>query len=470
MVVRYVFKNAYGYTIVWSGAAYLLTVVIVVVAVPLAVQDAQGVTTIDGTEVAWNVVDSKGHEYRWTMPVTTYENNIVESRYHVRDRVNLDLDGETRRVIGLDGFVRESFGNVIDGVYDNSHSNSDFIWEVWYIVSQLTVYDEDIHEYSEGRYALETLTRGGGDCEDLVILVADMLMSSKHTDGWTFQYAYMDSDNPRDPQKINHVILYVHDGEYGHLIEATAPPSWSIFPDGVVGWYLDVVLYTEDLDFTGQDLRWMDLTNRDFTGAVFVNARMSGADLSGADLFSAHLTGADLSSAHLYETNLALADLTGAHLTGADLSYADLSLTDLTGADLSYADLSYADLSDADLVSADLSGADLAFADLSGANLVSADLSGADLAFADLSGADLSYTDLSYTDLSYTDLAYTYLTGANIVSSNLAGAILINADLSSASLAGANLTYAVLVWTNLSGTDLSGADLSETVLYAVYGQ
>ena len=58
---------------------------------------------------------------------------------------------------------------------------SDFIWEVWYIVSQLTEYnsDQDYYVGDEGRYALDTLARGGGDCEDLVILIADMLMSSE---------------------------------------------------------------------------------------------------------------------------------------------------------------------------------------------------------------------------------------------------------------------------------------------------
>ena len=45
--------------------------------------------------------------------------------------------------------------------------------------------------------------------EDLVILIADMLMSSSHTGQWKFQYVIMDSDNPRDPQRVNHVILAV---------------------------------------------------------------------------------------------------------------------------------------------------------------------------------------------------------------------------------------------------------------------
>ena len=89
----------------------------------------------------------------------------------------------------------------------------DFVWEVWTLVSQLTVYDKDVDEFSEGRYALETLTRTGGDCEDLAILIGNMLYSSSYTKDWTIQYVYMDSDNPNNPKEPNllqtHLIIYV---------------------------------------------------------------------------------------------------------------------------------------------------------------------------------------------------------------------------------------------------------------------
>ena len=68
-------------------------------------------------------------------------------------------------------------------IYYNSNSNSDFIWEVWNIASQLTEYrpdrDDGYYVGDQGRYALDTLYRGGGDCEDLAILIADMLVSNK---------------------------------------------------------------------------------------------------------------------------------------------------------------------------------------------------------------------------------------------------------------------------------------------------
>ena len=51
----------------------------------------------------------------------------------------------------------------------------------------------------------------GGDCEDLAILIADILVSSKCTKDWTIQYVYMDADNPTSANDLNHVILYVND-------------------------------------------------------------------------------------------------------------------------------------------------------------------------------------------------------------------------------------------------------------------
>ncbi len=447
----------------------LCSVLAAVVVAGVAAQEAFGATTtIDGVDVKWEFSDSKGNDYRWSMPVTTYENLIVESRYHVRDKMNLNLDGETVRVVSLDGFVKRSFTKVIGDIYDNSYSNSDFIREVWYIVSQLTVYDEDIHEYSKGRYALETLTRGGGDCEDLVILVADMLLSSKHTDDWTIQYLVMDSNNPANPQEINHVILYVNDGEYYHYVEATAPPNWDYY-EKVRGWYLDIVPYTNELDFSGQDLRWMDFTQRDFSDAILVDANMYGADMSFADLREADLSWADLQEVDLYGAYLEDANLAYADLRNADLRMAYLGGADLTGADLRGADLFNAYLGGADLRGADLTGVDLRNTVLRDANLFGATMSEANLFMADLRGADLSLADLTDANLRHThlreaSLLETYMYGADLFMTNLGGAYLDGAYLYDANLRGSNLWGASLYGANLYGANLYGADLGEADL------
>ena len=202
--------------------------------------------TISDAEVTWEFYDSKENFYSWSMPIATYEDMIEFSRdYSIQqgyyDPKHIIINGHTVPVLNLDGFVTNSFSDVIDEIYHNSHDNSDFVYEIWYIVSLLTVYDEDVTPESEGRFPLVTFTRTGGDCEDLVILIADMLMSSKYTNGWEFQYVMMDSGNPLDPQKMNHVILHVGDGQYSYFIEATASPNWNYYPNGVNGWWFDVV-------------------------------------------------------------------------------------------------------------------------------------------------------------------------------------------------------------------------------------
>ena len=109
------------------------------------------------------------------------------------------------------------------------------------MVSKLTIYSLDIQE--DPRFAIETLVRGGGDCEDTVILIADMLRSSSHTKDWKIKLIYFDSDNPTNPQNINHVALSIDEGNGRYIIETTAKTiedftMWNNID--IIGWSLDV--------------------------------------------------------------------------------------------------------------------------------------------------------------------------------------------------------------------------------------
>lgn len=215
-----------------------------------AISDHDGMarTTIHNSTVSWAFTDSKGNLYEWDMPIETYENQIKDSEalsaYNSESHTLLLSSGDTVIMTAFEGFVVESFDQVIDDVYENSRDDYDFIHEVWHIVSQMTVYAEDVDPSSEGRFALETFTRGGGDCEDLAILVADMLRSSSHTQDWDIQLAYIDADNPKSPQTANHVVVFVDYGESTVIVEATAEPDtysdYSHYPDGIRGWFYDV--------------------------------------------------------------------------------------------------------------------------------------------------------------------------------------------------------------------------------------
>ena len=192
--------------------------------------------TIDQQTIIVKLIDSKGNDYHWLSPIETYEELVdYEPTY---EYLTLDNGYETYSVVDHRNFVDESFGEIADEIYENSIDNTDFIWEVWFMVSQLTVYSLDIGE--DPRYAVETLVRGGGDCEDLVILILDMIKSSSYTKDWEIKLVYMDSDNPENPKNINHVIGYVYDGQYGYHIEATGKPSWEWYNSNLSGWWYDV--------------------------------------------------------------------------------------------------------------------------------------------------------------------------------------------------------------------------------------
>ena len=198
---------------------------------------------IDKTKLHWTFRDSKGNDYGVVWDIDTYEKTKIYSdkKSLISQNLRLNLDGQTITTIDLDGFITGNFVDCcIDKLYENSKSNSDFIWEVWWIVSQMTVYDKDVSLASEGRYALETIHRGGGDCEDLVILIADMIKSSSYAKNWDMEIIYMDADNHNDPKTVNHLILHINDGTYSHYIEATGEPRWDYYPNGVNGWWFEV--------------------------------------------------------------------------------------------------------------------------------------------------------------------------------------------------------------------------------------
>ena len=186
------------------------------------------------SDVALHFTDSKGNQYNWSVPSGQYD--------HSYPKFSLTLDDGTILSVGdFRTYVKTSFVNVIDQVYDNSINDEDFIYEVWYIVSKLTTYSIDIGEYPQ--YALETLARGGGDCEDMVILIADMLRSSSHTKSWKIQMVIFDMNDHENTKTVNHVALKVDTGKEDFIIEATAQDKNTMGIWGgksINGWWIDV--------------------------------------------------------------------------------------------------------------------------------------------------------------------------------------------------------------------------------------
>ena len=176
--------------------------------------------TIYDQKIHWNVKDGSNNSYHWILPIQTFENKVkYNTDYDVRKLANSNTN-EKFNVAKLEPFVQKRFGGVIDSVWDNSESEFDFVYNVWSITNNLTVYSEDIGEYP--RYAEETLGRGGGDCEDLAILIVDLILSSSHTKNWDIELWAMDSNNPQSPKDVNHVIILIDYGGGGYWLEPTA--------------------------------------------------------------------------------------------------------------------------------------------------------------------------------------------------------------------------------------------------------
>jgi uncharacterized protein YjbI with pentapeptide repeats len=160
-------------------------------------------------------------------------------------------------------------------------------------------------------------------------------------------------------------------------------------------------------------IRGLDLQNRNFDYADFSKSSLPKADLRYASLKHAAFRGARLDQAQMISAHLDQADLVGAKLPGVTLSFAELPGAVLSGAELPGAVLS----------GAKLPGADLSFAELPGAVLSKAKLSGADLSGAELPGAVLSFAELPGAILSRAKLP-----GASLFVAKLPGAVLqINA-------------------------------------------
>ncbi|BAY82918.1 pentapeptide repeat protein [Calothrix parasitica NIES-267] len=81
-------------------------------------------------------------------------------------------------------------------------------------------------------------------------------------------------------------------------------------------------------DFSGIELRDVDLKGIDLSDVVFHRAKLINVDLSNAKLWKADLSEADLTGSNLSNANLWKANLRNAILTNTDLSY-----TNSTGAD-----------------------------------------------------------------------------------------------------------------------------------------
>lgn len=202
-------------------------------------------TIISNGTINWYFSDSKGNRYNWYMPMATYDYNVKVNAYYstLIPSYTLKLpNGNTVNTYDLHQLAnwlseKREWSKVVDTLYDNAGSDDQFIYEVWYLVAQMTTYNKDIT--NNNLLPLETLTRGEGDCKDKSILIADLLRSSSHTVNWDIHLVIMDANNPANPQTVNHMIVHVGTGNSQYNIESTAMPEnngLNYWKDTIIGW------------------------------------------------------------------------------------------------------------------------------------------------------------------------------------------------------------------------------------------
>ena len=191
-------------------------------------------TSISGREVTWAWKDLDGKLHKWKLPIDGYRSWIEKPK--PQETLSLERGDRTYTIADFRPYVRtDGFNKVVPNLYRESADEMVFAREMFNLVTQLTVYSEDIGEVA--RWPVETLTEAGGDCEDLVILFASLLKAAPYP--YKLSLVYMDSDNPTNPQRPNHVIVRVEAADWRVFAEVTNAQGWGYY-QSVVGWYYEL--------------------------------------------------------------------------------------------------------------------------------------------------------------------------------------------------------------------------------------
>jgi FtsZ-binding cell division protein ZapB len=188
--------------------------------------------------------DLDGQLITWTTPFAGLEYGIEHGSYMrgliVDDEWKTTLvhttDGEPLWIRDFSVFVTPTtFQKVVPQLYEESTSAYQFIYQMWYMIGQLSSYATEDTETP--RYSLETLLAGGGDCEDLSILLASLIQAAPVD--WYVDLVYVDSTNLNNPQEPDHVVVYIDTGQETYIVETTSDQYMLPYTDGITGWLAD---------------------------------------------------------------------------------------------------------------------------------------------------------------------------------------------------------------------------------------
>lgn len=217
-------------------------------------------TYVEGRKVHTVFKLTNGELSSWETPIDTYSyfttleyfmnNNEIATlqqlapwvlerytKYGNQKYLLLAPQGEIRTTITVLDYrpyiETESIKPIAEDLSKRSISDEAFINEVFNLVKQITVYTTE----QEAHFPLTTLLSAGGDCKNTTILTASLLKAA-HAN-WTVKIVYLDADNPENPKKIDHTIVWVDTSKYQTFIETTSKNEISLY-EKVVGYYFTV--------------------------------------------------------------------------------------------------------------------------------------------------------------------------------------------------------------------------------------
>jgi len=185
--------------------------------------------------------DTNGQLITWTTPFAGLEYDIEYGAY--MRRLIVDEEWKTVRVYTeyndaiwirdfSDFITPDTFEYVVPQLYNDSSSAYNFVYRLWYIIGQLANYASE--DLETPRYSLETLLAGGGDCEDLSILLASLVQAAPVD--WYVDLVYVDSENINNPQSPDHVVVYINTGQETFIVETTSDQEMLPYHNGITGW------------------------------------------------------------------------------------------------------------------------------------------------------------------------------------------------------------------------------------------
>jgi hypothetical protein len=188
-------------------------------------------TSISEGEITWVWKDMDENLHKWVMPMDNYRSWVNTPK--PRKTVALQCNGEICTMLDYRPYVHpDEFSEVIPGLYQEGSGGREFVQEAFNLVSQLTIYSEDIGEVP--RWPIETLTEGKGDCEDLTILLASLLKAAPYP--YKLSFVYIDVDNPTEPQYPDHVILAIEHEDWKVFAECSNDQGWNFYHH-IKGWF-----------------------------------------------------------------------------------------------------------------------------------------------------------------------------------------------------------------------------------------